>query len=379
MTTTTHPAAATETSAATPADLFTALRPDAPAAEVADRVLAATLGAMELSAIHLGDRLGWYRALADHGPLTSVELATETGTVERYAREWLEQQAASGYLRADLDGPAPRFALGAGARETLTDVDSTAYLAPLGRFLAASGRVLDDLVDAYRHGGGVSWERLGADAREAQSAMNRPYFLHALAQESIPAVPELDARLRAGARVADVGCGEGWSAIGVARQHAGVTVDGYDVDAPSVEAARRHAAEADVAERVRFTTTDVATLGAAVAYDVVMAFECVHDMSDPVAVLSAMRTMASPDGYVLVVDERADEAFTAPADPVQRLFYGFSLLCCLPDGLSAEGGVGTGTVMRPSTLARYAREAGFVRLEVLPVEHDMFRFYRLHL
>lgn len=379
MSATTLTTSAVEAETATPAEQLTAVRPGASVSEVADRLLAATLGAMELSAAYLGDRLGWYRALADHGPLTSVELASETGTAERYAREWLEHQAASGYLHADLTGPTPRFAIGDGAREALTDVDSLAYLAPLARFVAASGRVIDDLVEAYRHGGGVSWEQLGADAREAQSAMNRPYFLHALAQESIPAVPALDGLLRAGARVADVGCGEGWSAIGVARQHPDVTVDGFDVDAPSVAAARRHAAAAGVGERVRFSTTDVAALDARGAYDVVMAFECVHDMSHPVAVLEAMRGMAAPDGYVLVVDERTDETFTAPADPVQRLFYGFSLLCCLPDGLSAEGGVGTGTVMRPATLARYAEEAGFSRVEVLPVEHDMFRFYRLHL
>lgn len=386
MTTTTHAGAALDERAAAPtSDLSAPLDPRAPAGDVADRLFAATLGAMEISAVHLGSTLGWYRALADLGPLTSVELASATGTAERYAREWLEQQAASGYLRlvaaTSPDAPA-RFVLEAGVREAMTDVDSLAHAAPLARFAAASGRVVDDLLEAYRTGGGVSWERLGADAREAQAAFNRPFFLHALAQESLAGLPDLDALLRRGARIADVGCGEGWSSIGVAQAHPAVVVDGYDVDGPSVAAARRHAQGAGVADRVTFTEVDVATLDPDAAdgpgrYDVVMAYECVHDMADPVGVLRAMHAMARPDGYVLVVDEATDEALTVPAEPLQRLLYGFSLLCCLPDGLSREGGVGTGTVMRPATLEAYAVAAGFAGLEVLPVEHDLFRFYRL--
>ncbi|HWS59141.1 MAG TPA: methyltransferase domain-containing protein, partial [Actinotalea sp.] len=131
-------------------------------------------------------------------------------------------------------------------------------------------------------------------------------------------------------------------------------------------------------DRVRFTHADAAALPADGRYDVVTAYECVHDMPDPVGVLRAMRGMTGPQGYVLVVDERTAERLTAPAEPVERLLYGFSLVCCLPDGLSTEGSVGTGTVMRPDVLAGYASAAGFAWTEVLAVEHDMFRFYRLH-
>lgn len=366
-------------------DLMTPVRPDAPATVVADRVLAAALGSLEITAIHLGERLGWYRALADDGPLTSTELAVLTGTVERYAREWLEQQAVNGYLEAldgaDVDASARRFRLHPGAAEVLTDIDSLAHVAPLARLLAGTGRVIDRLVEVYRTGGGVGWAELGADAREAQAAFNRPMFLHQLAQELLPAVPALHERLTGGASVADVGCGEGWSAIGLALGYPGVRVDGFDVDAPSVAAARRHASGAGVSDRVTFTHVDAAAAGEGTTgrYDVVTAYECVHDMADPVAVLAAMRRMAADDGYVLVVDENAAEEFGAPAGPVERLLYGFSLVCCLPDGLSTDGGAGTGTVMRPSVLAGYATRAGFSRVEVLPVEHDLFRFYRLHL
>lgn len=375
--------AAAETAAATPSDLFTTVPAHAGAEQFAERLMAGALGAMELSAVYLGDRLGWYRALADEGAMTSVELATVTGTAERYAREWLEHQAVSGFVEV-LDETEPadrrRFRLHAGVAEVTTDVDSLAHVAPLARLFVATARVMEQLLDAYRTGGGVGWAELGADAREAQSLVNRPYFLHHLAQVSMPAVPELHALLRGGARVADVGCGEGWSAIGMALGYDDVEVDGFDVDGPSVDAARRHASTHAVADRVRFVHVDAAQAAVAPAtYDVVTAFECVHDMTDPVAVLRSMRAMVSDDGYVLVVDEASALEFAAPAEPTERLFYGYSLLCCLPDGLHLPDGAGTGTVMRPSTLEEYARAAGFSGVEVLPVEHDVFRFYRLHL
>jgi len=363
-------------------DILSTPTPHATAEVFAERLTAAALGGMEMAAVHLGTRLGWYRALHDNGPLTASELARLTGTAERYAREWLEHQAASGYLGAgdEADAHARRYSLHAGAAEALVDADSAFHVAPLSGFLAAAGRVTDQLLEAYRTGGGVSWAELGADARQAQAAFNRPLFLHQLAQEIVPAIPDLAERLRAGARVADIGCGEGWSGIGLAAGFPAVTVDGYDVDAASIMAAARHAVATDVADRVTYTEIDAAMLGDEVGrYDVVTAFECVHDMPDPVAVLRAMRRISEPDGFVLVMDERAEEAYAAPAGPVERLLYGFSLLCCLPDGLSHPDGVGTGTVMRPSTLEAYAAEAGFSSVEVLAIEHDMFRFYRLHL
>lgn len=362
---------------ARPGDL---LEPAGPGtAEVAGRVFAASLGAQELAAVHAGDRLGWYRALAQHGPCTPDELASRTATHPRYAREWLEHQAAAGYV-VPVGGA---FVLTPGAAEVLADPDSPDYLAPLGRMHAASVRVSDDLHAAYRSGGGVPWERLGADAREAQAALNRPFFLHGLARLVADALPDLDARLRAGARVVDVGCGEGWSSIGLALAYEDAEVTGVDLDPASVAAARLHAAARGVEDRVRFVVADAgdaASLGrsgAAGGYDVGTAFECVHDLADPVAVLASLRSLVADDGWVLVADERVAEEFTAPAGPLDRWYYGFSLGVCLPDGLSHPGGVGTGTVMRPATLAGYARGAGFSATEVLPVAHDLFRFYRL--
>lgn len=365
---------------ATPAPTATGTTAD----EFASRLLGAVLGAQEVQAVYLGEQLGWYRALAGAGPLTSTELAGRTGTAERYAREWLEHQAVCGYLTVGDPGAGPterRYVLPPGHAEVLTDEDSLAYVAPLARFVTAAGRHLDSIAEAYRTGEGVSWERFGDEAREAQAAANRPLFLHQLGQEILPSLPDVHARLTAGGRVADLGCGAGWSSIGIALAYPQVTVDGFDVDAPSVEMARRFAAEAGVADRVRFHASDGATLGpgeGAGAYDAVFAFECVHDLSDPTGFLAAMGRLAGPDGVVIVMDERTEKRFTAPASETERLFYGYSLTCCLPDGLSRRPSVGTGTVMRPDTLAAYATDAGFGTVEVLPVENDFFRFYRLH-
>jgi 2-polyprenyl-3-methyl-5-hydroxy-6-metoxy-1,4-benzoquinol methylase len=351
----------------------------APAAEeVAERLLDAILGAQLVQATYLGERLGYYRALAEGGALDAGELADRTGTAQRYAREWLEHQAVAGILTVDDPGASPaerRFTLPPGPAEALTDLDSPTHVLPIARMVCGIGKHLDALVEAYSSGGGVSWAQLGADVREGQGGANRPLFLGALPNDHLPSIPEIATVLREGGRVADVGCGVGWSSIGIARAHPAVTVDGYDVDTPSIEAARANAAAAGVADRVRFSTADAGTVTG--RYDLVAAFECIHDLPDPAAVLAAMRRLAGPDGIVLVMDENVAETFTAPGTEVERLMYGWSITCCLPDGLAHDGSVGTGTVMRPETLRRYATEAGFTAVDVLPIEDDFFRFYRL--
>lgn len=344
--------------------------------QFAEKIFTAVLGAAQVQALYLGDRLGWYRVLAEEGPLTAAELAHRTGTVERYAREWLEHQAVSGIVVADLNHEPSRFWLPRPYADVLVDADSTSFMAPMARFFAATGVRLPDLVDAYRNGGGVSWEQLGIDAREAQGALNRPLFLRQLTSEILPQIPDLHRLLQAGARLADVGCGEGWSAIGLALGYPACDVDGYDIDEPSITAAKRNAARHGVSERVSFRVADAAALPSA-GYDAVFAFECIHDLPDPVAVLSAMRRIAKPGAPVVIMDERTADTFTPDAGPVEELLYGYSIVCCLPDGMSHGGSVATGTVMRASTLDGYARSAGFDGAIPLEIEHDFFRFYRL--
>ena len=349
-------------------------------AALSQRLFDAVLGAMDMWSVYLGEKLGLYVVLAGRGPLTSSELADAAKIDLRYATEWLEQQTVTGFLEVDdPDQPADerRYALPADHVEVLTNPDSLNYLAPFLRLTSAAGMQLPALVEAYRTGGGVGWSQYGPDMRTGQADMNRPWFLTALGSEWFPAVPELHQRLRAGASVADIGCGEGWSSIAMAIAYPEAVVEGYDLDGPSVQAAREHAEQAGVADRVTFVAGNAAGAGRDGDYDVVTAFECIHDLAAPVDVLATMRRLAEPDGLVIVMDERVAERFPGRGDDVERVMYGFSLLICLPDGRSHTPSAATGTVMRPDTLRRYAEEAGFAGLEVLPIENDLWRFYRL--
>jgi len=347
---------------------------------LAERVFEAALGTFDVFAIYVGDRLSYYEILGAHGPLTTQELAERAATEERYTREWLEQQAVSGFVYvAEMsdDGQSRKFALPDEYAEVLTDRLSLSYLAPLARMIAAAGMKLSAVVDAHRNGGGVSWDEFGTDMRESQADMNRPFFVNLLAHDWFGSVPELRDRLEGGARVADIGCGYGWSSIGLAAEYATVTVDGYDLDDPSIDDARLHAVEAGVEDRVAFHAIDAGAPSVSGDYDIVTAFECIHDMPDPVSTLRTMKRIAAADGIVVVMDEKVSEAFHPDADEVEQLMYGFSNFICLPDGMAHLHSAGTGTVMRPDTLRQYAREAGFGDIEILPIEADMWRFYRL--
>ncbi|MBM4415479.1 MAG: class I SAM-dependent methyltransferase [Chloroflexi bacterium] len=350
------------------------------AGALVERLLGDVLGTVSIFSVYLGDRLGLYSALANGGPATAAELAARAGVAERYAREWLEQQAVNELLEvaeASDDGARRRYALPAAHAAVLADRDSMTYFAPFARLSGVVDTQLPALLKAYRMGGGVAWGAFGADMREAQGDANRPMFLRQLAQEQLPQIADVHARLQAApaARVADVGCGMGWSSIAIALGYPGVTVDGYDIDEPSVEAAREHG----VADRMRFHAEDPGE--ASGGCDLVTAVECIHDMPRPVEVLATMRRLAASGGTVLVMDERVAETFGADGsigDTIERLMYGYSLLVCLPDGMSHTPTAATGTVMRPATLRAYEQAAGFADIEVLPVANDFFRFYRLH-
>jgi SAM-dependent methyltransferase len=346
------------------------LTPDA----LTERIFASAVASFDIAGIYLGERLGWYRSLADDGPATPDELAARTRTDARYAREWLEQQAVAGLLEVDGEH---RFSLPEGYRDVLVDPESISLMAPLSRMVVAALGQLPGVAEAYRSGAGHGWEAYGDDMREGQAAFNRPAITHLLGNEWLPSVADVHERLHADppARVVDIGCGEGWSTLAIARAYPNAHVAGIDLDAPSIDAARRHAADAGMAERVEFRQADAAGLD--IPTDLALIIEAVHDMSNPVPVLRAVRDALAEGGSLIVVDERVAETFTAPGDDLERFMYGWSITTCLPDGRSRQPSVATGTVMRPDTLRRYASEAGFGSVEILPIENDFFRFYRL--
>jgi 2-polyprenyl-3-methyl-5-hydroxy-6-metoxy-1,4-benzoquinol methylase len=346
---------------------------------LAERLFLNAIGAFDLFSVYLGDRLGLYRALADHGAMTSAALAEAAGIHERYAREWLEHQAASELLDVEGDADERRFSLPAGHDEVLLDETSLNYGAPLARAVLASIRPVDALAEAFRTGGGVPYADYGDDLHESQAAFTRPLFENQLGKDWLPAVPEIHERLSSPepARVADVACGQGRSSIEIARAYPNAQVDGIDSDRASIEAARRNLEGSGVQDRVTFHESNAADADLAGRHDLVTIFEALHDMSYPVEVLTAVRGLLADGGLVFIGDERTEEEFTAPASDAERLFYGFSVFHCLPAGMVGEGAAGTGTVIRPQTVKDYARQAGFASCEVLPIEHDSWRFYLL--
>ena len=359
------------------ADTASATASDARRDALVERLFTAAVGAWDVFAVYLGDRLGLYRALAEHGPSTSGELAGSLDLNERYVREWLEQQAATGILEVDLG--ERRYSLPPGHEEALTDDTSLNCIAPLGQLMAGCLKPMEALLAAYRSGDGVPYAEYGSDLHEGQARFTRPMFEQLLTTEWLPAASDVHARLSADppARVADVACGEGHSSLAIARGYPNVRVDGIDMDEASIASARRHLAGSGLEDRVTFHLRDAADEQLAGSYDLVYIHEALHDMSYPVEVLSACRKLLADGGSMIVGDERVPDEFAPPGDDIERFYYGFSVLHCLPVGMVGEGAAGTGTVMRLPTVRRYAEEAGFRGFEALPVENDFYRFYRL--
>jgi 2-polyprenyl-3-methyl-5-hydroxy-6-metoxy-1,4-benzoquinol methylase len=338
--------------------------------EFAGNLFMACLATMELANVELGLRLGLYDVLTS-GPATPAELSERAGIHERYASEWLEQQTVAGVLKSD----GGVFSLPNAHAHVLLDDDSEACLKVAGAIVPWAGTALGIMEKEFREGKGVSFGAF--DLHDIQAAFTRPVFEHQLTQTWLPAVGDVHDRLAAGeqVRVADIGCGEGLSAVKIARTYPHARIDGYDLDEASIAAAKSFAEAAGVADRVTFHLVDAATI-AGPSYDLVLLIEMLHDVPDPVGVLTAARRLAGAGGTVLVVDERTEDAFNPEAGEMERLFYTFSTLHCLAVSMQ-NGGAGTGTVIRADTVREYATRAGFADVEVLDVDHPQFRLYRL--
>ncbi len=345
------------------------------------RLMHSTIHTLEVFSIYLGKELGLYAALSAIGPMTPPELARATGIAPRYAREWLEQQAVAGLLRVE-SGTAPaddrKYWLPIEHVNVLVTKDHPAHLAPLAEMVAGIGAALDKVVGAYRSGGGVPYPLFGSAFRQGQAGINRPAFLADLVERWIPAMPDLHGRLTATQlRVADIGCGAGWSTIAMARAYPMSDIVGFDADAASIADARANAAAAGVA--VRFETADASDVLGEAPFDLIVILEALHDMSRPVEVLNALRRALRPRGTLLVADEKVAEHFHAPADDIERLMYGWSILHCLPVSLAETPSAAIGTVIRSDTVRQLSQQAGFAKVDVLPVDGGFFRLYRLGL
>ncbi|MGH8939932.1 MAG: class I SAM-dependent methyltransferase, partial [Actinomycetes bacterium] len=309
-----------------------------------ERLVESATASLEMFSIFLGRAVGAYQALADAGSagLTIDDLAKQCDIHPRYAREWLEQQTVAGLLRH----AAGSFSLPAGYAAVLVDPESPAYVAPLAELLVGISGVLPRLPAAYRAGTGVPYADYGPIFRGGQGAMNRPAF--ADVADWLATMPDVRARLdNPGAAVADLGCGEGWSTIALARALPQATIHGFDLDEASVVSAREHVAASNVGDRINVSRSD--GLSGDAAYDLILIFEALHDLARPTEVLRAAHASLPANGVVLVGDERvADEFGAANGDLVERMMYGWSVVHCLPASLADAPSDGLGTVLRRS-------------------------------
>jgi ubiquinone/menaquinone biosynthesis C-methylase UbiE len=358
------------------------------------RLFEAFLAGAELLTVELGRRLDLYRVVRDRGPVTASELARHAGIGSRYAREWLEQQGAAGFLDvvtddartasvdpvlSGSDAGESRFALPAAHEPVLLSADDPANTVGFAPFLAGLGVTLPAVAQAYLSGTGVAYDRFGMEVRHGIGLGNRPMFTTGI-KTWLARMPDITDRLRVGGAVLDLGCGTGWSSITIARTFPAVRVDALDLDDASIEEARAAARAEGVADRVGFVRGNAADLpvlpGGAGGYDLVTVFEALHDMGDPVSALAGARAVLAPGGAILVADERVSEEYSAPAGEVDRLMYAASVLHCLPATIAESPHTANGTVLRSSTVRAWAAAAG-LRVSELPIDNLVWRFYRL--
>jgi 2-polyprenyl-3-methyl-5-hydroxy-6-metoxy-1,4-benzoquinol methylase len=308
----------------------------------------------------MGDKLGLYRALAGAGGITSVELARRSGVNERYVREWLNAQAAGGYVQYDPIGGL--YTLPPEQTVALTDDESPAFLP--GFFQLALGAVSDSprITEAARSGGGVGWHEHNDDVFDGCERFFRPGYNASLIASWLPALDGVVEKLESGARVADVGCGHGASTILMARAYPSSTFVGSDYHEGSIETARHRAEEAGVGDRVRFETV-AAGSSHDEGYDLVTMFDCLHDMGDPVGAARQVHRMLAPDGTWMIVEPMAGDRVEDNLNPVGRAYYGFSTFLCTPASLSQDVGLALGAQAGEARIGDVVVGGGFTRFK----------------
>jgi len=315
--------------------------------------LGATLNA---ALVVIGDRLGLYKAMAGAGPLTPAELAERTGTSERYVREWLNGQAAGGYVTYE----AGRYTLPPEHAVALADEDSPAFLPGAFQLMAAAVRDEPKITEAFRSGAGVGWHQHDHGVFDGCERFFAPGYRANLVQSWIPALDGVDAKLRAGARVADVGCGHGASTTIMAAAYPQSAFTGFDYHEHSIAEAAARAQAAGVGDRARFEVAAAQDYPGS-GYDLVTTFDCLHDMGDPVSAARHVLETLDGDGTWLIVEPFANDRVEDNFNPVGRVYYGASTLLCTPASLSQEVGLALGAQAGEARLRDVVTAGGFTR------------------
>jgi SAM-dependent methyltransferase len=322
------------------------------------RVIVDLGAAMHLPLVALGDRLGLYRALAESGPVTAAELAERTGCAERYLREWLAAQAASGYAAYDPDGE--RFWLTPEQAVALADENHPAFVAGGSLVVTGAAAIVERLEIAFRTGEGVGWHEHHPLLFVGTERFFRPGYIGNLLSAWLPALDDVVEKLQRGGKVADVGCGFGASTILMAGAFPEADVTGFDYHGPSIEAARGRATEAGVAS-ARFEVASSSDYPGS-GYDLIAFFDCFHDLGDPPAAARHARSALADDGTVLLVEPLAGDRLEDNLTPLGRAFYSASTLVCTPASLAQDGQVALGAQAGEARLRSILEEAGFTRV-----------------
>jgi SAM-dependent methyltransferase len=313
-------------------------------------------GAMSVPTVRLGLRLGLFDALAD-APATAAELAYRAGGLhERYVREWALAQTANGYV--DYDPASEQFSLSPEQAMVFHHRDSPVYLAGAFELVAAMIEAESKVEECFREGKGVRWGDHAGCLFCATGAFFRPGYVNNIVQAWIPALDGVEAKLGAGARVADVGCGVGFSTLLMAEAYPESSFVGYDFHEPSIDEARRHVGEHGLGDRVRFevaTAKDIAEQG----FDLITMYDCLHDMGDPRGCAGHMRRILAPGGSWMIVEPIAGDAPAQNMNPVGRLYYNASTMICVPTSLDQEVGEGLGAQAGEAKLTEVIRQGGF--------------------
>jgi 2-polyprenyl-3-methyl-5-hydroxy-6-metoxy-1,4-benzoquinol methylase len=308
----------------------------------------------------IGDKLGLYKALARLGPSTAAELAAEAGCDARYVQEWLNAQAASSYCT--YDGASRRYHLDDTQAACLADESHPAFMAGGMAVASATHKDEETIADAFRTGGGVGWHEHHGDLFVGTERFFRPGYVANLTTSWIPALDGVEAVLHAGARIADVGCGHGASSVLLAEAYPASTVTGFDYHGPSIDVARKRAAEAGVADRVTFEAASAADYPGD-GYDLVCIFDALHDMGDPTEALRHIRSTLSPDGTLLLVEPNAGDDVADNLNLIGRIFYSASTSICTPASRhqGGEHAACLGAQAGEARLRAIAEQAGFTR------------------
>jgi SAM-dependent methyltransferase len=325
------------------------------------RAVEETGAALNCALVVMGDRLGYYRSLADHGPSTPAELAERTNTDEHYAREWLNAQAAGSFVAYEPE--TGRYHLPPEQAVALTDETSPAFVG--GLFQIAHGTVRDaaQVIEAAAAGDGVGWGEHNSDVHVGCERFFRPTYVAHLVDEWIPALDGVVGKLAGGAMVADVGCGHGASTILMAEAFPASAFHGADYHAASITTARERAQQAGLAARISFeaAAADAFTGG---PYDLVTMFDCLHDMGDPIGAARHIRKVIAEDGAWMIVEPAAGDRVEDNFNPIGRAYYGFSTLLCTPASLAQPVGLALGTQAGPARIRDVVTAAGFSRFRL---------------